>query len=143
MNAGVLRDIKARTLVRMAPHECAVLRLIIGILYSQVNRFEVRRRAYLFVARNQTLPAAVRYQAQLQLNKFDKYTRPATVKNRCTATGKARGVMGKFGLCRVRRIFDSSKLQNVDLCPTLVGWQFQFRLKALAGEIPGVKKATW
>jgi small subunit ribosomal protein S14 len=79
-NARVLRDIKAR---------------------QGVADNEISRRAYLYVARNQSLPAQVRYQAQLQLNAFGRYTRPTTVKNRCTATGRGRGVMGEFGLCRV------------------------------------------
>ncbi|KAI9435361.1 hypothetical protein F5148DRAFT_1278590 [Russula earlei] len=55
---------------------------------------EISRRAYLY----------------LQLNSFGRYTRPTTVKNRCTATGRGRGIIGEFGLCR-----------------------YQFRLKALAG----------
>jgi small subunit ribosomal protein S14 len=79
-NARVLRDIKAR---------------------QGVANNEISRRAYLYVARNHSLPAQVRYQAQLQLNAFGRYTRPTTVKNRCTATGRGRGVMGEFGLCRV------------------------------------------
>jgi small subunit ribosomal protein S14 len=84
-NARVLRDIKAR---------------------KGVADNEISRRAYLYVARNQSLPAQVRYQAQLQLNTFGRYTRPTTVKNRCTETGRGRGVMGEFGLCRVsERIF--------------------------------------
>ena len=78
---GVLRDIKAR---------------------NGVAANEVTRRAYLYVARNQTLPPKVRYQAQLQLNTFGRYTRPTTVKNRCTESGRGRGVMSEFGLCRVR-----------------------------------------
>jgi len=96
---GVLRDIKAR---------------------KGVAANEIARRAYLYVARNQTLPPQVRYQAQLQLNTFGRYTRPTTVKNRCTESGRGRGIMSEFGLCR-----------------------FQFRLKALEGQIPGVKKASW
>ena len=79
-NARVLRDIKAR---------------------QGVANNEISRRAYLYVARNHTLPAHVRYQAQLQLNAFDRYARPTTVKNRCTASGRGRGVLGEFGLCRV------------------------------------------
>lgn len=63
---------------------------------------EILRRAYLFVARNQSLPAQVRYQAQLQLNTFGRYTRPTTVKNRCTASARGRGIISEFGLCRVR-----------------------------------------
>ena len=77
---GVLRDIKAR---------------------QGVAANEIARRAYLYVARNQTLPPQVRYQAQLQLNTFGKYTRPTTVKNRCTESGRGRGIMSEFGLCRV------------------------------------------
>ncbi|KAJ7699912.1 hypothetical protein B0H17DRAFT_926051 [Mycena rosella] len=97
-NARVLRDIKARN----------------GVLKN-----EVTRRAYLYVARNTTLPPQIRHQAQLQLNTFGKYTRPTTVKNRCSETGRGRGIMSEFALCR-----------------------FQFRLKALAGELNGVHKAT-
>ncbi|KAI0650025.1 hypothetical protein C8Q79DRAFT_899969 [Trametes meyenii] len=98
-NARVLRDIKAR---------------------HGVNTNEILRRAYLYVARNQTLPAQVRFQAQLQLNTFGRYARPTTVKNRCTETGRGRGIIGEFGLSR-----------------------YQFRLKALAKELPGVHKASW
>ncbi|THH33787.1 hypothetical protein EUX98_g409 [Antrodiella citrinella] len=98
-NIRVLRDIKAR---------------------NGVNAHEITRRAYLYVARNQTLPPSVRYQAQLQLNTFGRYTRPSTVKNRCSETGRGRGIIGEFALSR-----------------------YQFRLKALAGELPGVVKASW
>jgi small subunit ribosomal protein S14 len=102
---------------------------------------EISRRAYLYVARNQSLPAQVRYQAQLQLNTFGRYTRPTTVKNRCTATGRGRGVIGEFGLCRVR-LSDGLNRE----CGLVTGaWaaQYQFRLKALAGELPGIHKASW
>jgi len=95
----VLRDIKARKGVRVS---------------------EIARRAYLYVARNEALPPQVRHQAQLQLNTFGRYTRPTTVKNRCYETGRGRGIMSEFGLCR-----------------------FQFRLKALRGELNGVQKASW
>ena len=80
MNIRVLRDMKAR---------------------QGVNANEILRRAYLYVARNQTLPPQVRYQAQLQLNTFNKYTRPTTVKNRCHESGKGRGVLSEFALTRV------------------------------------------
>ena len=122
-NIRVLRDIKAR---------------------QGVADNEISRRAYLYVARNQSLPAQVRYQAQLQLNTFGRYTRPTTVKNRCTATGRGRGVIGEFGLCRVRMgtLFFVPLEPKVDI---LIGapTQYQFRQKALAGELPGVHKASW
>lgn len=81
-NARVLRDIKAR---------------------HGVHANEIARRAYLYVARNETLPPHVRHQAQLQLNTYGRYTRPTTVKNRCIASGKGRGIISEFGLSRVRR----------------------------------------
>lgn len=79
-NIRVMRDVKARN----------------GFAAN-----EIARRAYLYVARNQALPPQVRYQAQLQLNSFDRYTRPTSVKNRCTESGRGRGVISEFGLCRV------------------------------------------
>lgn len=116
-NIRVVRDIKAR---------------------HGVNEHEIIRRAYLYVARNQTLPPQVRYQAQLQLNTFDKYTRPTTVKNRCTETGRGRGIMSEFGLCRVRALALMCRSIRAD-----GALQYQFRMKALAKEIPGVNKASW
>jgi len=98
-NVRVLRDIAAR---------------------KGVKAHEVVRRAYLYCARNQTLEPQVRYQAQLQLNNFGRYSRPTTVRSRCTVSGKGRGIITEFGLCR-----------------------YQFRLKALDGELPGVFKASW
>lgn len=76
-----------------------------------VANTEVVRRAYLFVARNQTLPPQVRYQAQLQLNTFDRYTHPTVVKNRCAETGRGRGIIGEFALCRVRHALSRFQLR--------------------------------
>ncbi len=45
---------------------------------------------------------------------------PGRVRNRCELCGRARAYMRRFGLCRI--------------C---------FRKKALAGEIPGIKKVSW
>lgn len=83
-NIRVLRDMKAR---------------------AGVQENEVLRRAYLYVARNESVPPQVRYQAQLQLNTFSKYTRPTTVHNRCYASGRGRGIISEFALCRVRSVF--------------------------------------
>ena len=80
VNARMARDIKTRH----------------GVMVN-----EVARRAYLFVARNQTLPPQVRHHAQLQLNTYNRYTRPAAVKNRCHESGRGRGIMSEFALSRV------------------------------------------
>jgi small subunit ribosomal protein S14 len=64
---------------------------------------ETQRNAHLFVARNTTLPAQVRHRAQLALNNLNGggEGRPGAVKNRCIETGRGRGIMSTFGLCRV------------------------------------------
>ena len=120
-NVRVLRDLKAR---------------------HGVNANEILRRAYLYVARNQTLPPQIRFQAQLQLNTFGRYTRPTTVKNRCTETGKGRGIISEFGLSRVRLacVLWMLMCEKTDVASAL---QYQFRLRALANELPGVHKASW
>lgn len=54
------------------------------------------------------------------LQKLPRNSSPSRVRNRCSMTGRGRGVYRKFGLCR-----------NV------------FRQLALAGKIPGIRKASW
>jgi small subunit ribosomal protein S14 len=54
------------------------------------------------------------------LQKLPKNSSKVRVHNRCQLTGRPRGYMRQFGLCRN-----------------------QFRELALAGRIPGVKKASW
>ncbi|KAK3080364.1 hypothetical protein LTS18_002117 [Coniosporium uncinatum] len=81
---------------------------------------EVDRQALRYVIRNTSLPPRMRAQAQLQLTQMHCYTRPTQIKNRCTMGGKGKGVFSDFRMAR-----------------------YQFRLNALAGNIPGVKKASW
>lgn len=54
----------------------------------------------------------------VKFNKKQKYK--TREKNRCALCGRARGYIRLFGFCRI--------------C---------FREKALKGELPGVKKASW
>ena len=54
------------------------------------------------------------------LQRLPRNSSPTRLRNRCTATGRGRGVYKKFGLCR-----------NV------------FRQLALEGKIPGIRKASW
>ncbi|PYH83956.1 glucocorticoid receptor-like (DNA-binding domain) [Aspergillus uvarum CBS 121591] len=81
---------------------------------------EVERQALRYVIRNTTLPQRARAQAQLQLAQMHAYTRSTQIKNRCVAGGVARSVIRDFRLGR-----------------------YQFREQALAGELPGVRKASW
>ncbi|KAF2488853.1 glucocorticoid receptor-like (DNA-binding domain) [Lophium mytilinum] len=83
-------------------------------------QFEPERQALRYIIHNTTLPQRVCAQAQLQLSQMHCYTRFTQVKNRCIMGGKGRGIMSDFRMGR-----------------------FQFRLNALSGNIPGVRKASW
>ncbi len=54
------------------------------------------------------------------LDKLPKNALPVRLHNRCKLTGRPKGYMRKFGLCRVK-----------------------FREMALEGKVPGVTKASW
>jgi len=54
------------------------------------------------------------------LDKLPKNASPVRLKNRCQLTGRPRGYMRQFGICRIT-----------------------FRDMALDGKIPGVRKASW
>lgn len=54
------------------------------------------------------------------LDKLPRNATPGRLHNRCKLTGRPKGYMRKFGLCRVK-----------------------FRQMALDGKIPGVTKASW
>ncbi len=54
------------------------------------------------------------------LDKLPKNSNPIRLHNRCRLTGRPKGYIRRFGLCRVK-----------------------FREMALDGKIPGVTKASW
>lgn len=70
-----------------------------------------------YAEKRAALKAAGDYEA---LDKLPKNASPVRLKNRCQLTGRPKGYMRHFGVCR-----------NV------------FREMALDGKIPGVRKASW
>jgi small subunit ribosomal protein S14 len=64
--------------------------------------------------------AAEKAAAQLALQQLPRDASPVRIRNRCQLTGRSRGTLRAFGLCRN-----------------------QFRDLALNGLIPGVRKASW
>ena len=95
-----------------------------------INR-EVKRAALVkkYAAKRAALEAAIadqskteeeRYEARLQLQKLPRNANPTRQRNRCSVTGRPRGVYHKFGLCRLK-----------------------IREYAFRGEIPGVTKSSW
>ena len=55
-----------------------------------------------------------------ELDKLPRNSNPIRLHNRCQLTGRPKGYMRKFGICRVA-----------------------FRKMALEGKIPGITKASW
>ncbi|MDX1909138.1 MAG: 30S ribosomal protein S14 [Bacteroidia bacterium] len=80
---------------------------------------EVKRRKMVakFAAKRKALKEAGDYQA---LALLPRNSSPVRLKNRCMITGRPRAYLRRFGLSRIK-----------------------FREMALAGKIPGVKKASW
>ena len=54
------------------------------------------------------------------LQKLPRNASPTRVRNRCNITGRSRGYVGRYGVSRIK-----------------------FRELALAGKIPGIRKASW
>lgn len=79
------------------------------------------RKRQATVAKYATKRAALKKAGDFEgLDKLPRNASPTRLHNRCNITGRPRGYLRKFGVCR-----------NV------------FREMALAGKIPGVTKASW
>lgn len=80
---------------------------------------EVKRARLVakYAAKRKALKEAGDYQA---LALLPKNSSPVRLRNRCMLTGRPRGYIRRFGLCRVK-----------------------FRELALLGKIPGVRKTSW
>jgi small subunit ribosomal protein S14 len=80
---------------------------------------ETKRRKMVakYAERRKKLKAAGDYEG---LQRLPRNASPVRLNNRCAMTGRSRGYLRKFGVSRI-----------------------VFREMALAGKIPGVKKASW
>lgn len=85
-----------------------------GIKARELKR---QRLVAKYAAKRDQLKAEGDYVA---LDKLPKNSSPVRLHNRCKLTGRPRGYMRQFGISRVT-----------------------FREMALAGKIPGVRKASW
>ena len=85
---------------------------------SVIAREEKRARMVAkYAEKRKALKEAGDYDA---LDKLPKNASPVRMHNRCKLTGRPKGYMRRFGICRV-----------------------QFREMALSGKIPGITKASW
>ncbi|HMV01189.1 MAG TPA: 30S ribosomal protein S14 [Rhodocyclaceae bacterium] len=85
-----------------------------------VAKYAVRRAELLAVINNVKLSDEERTDARLKLQQLPRNASPSRQRNRCSLTGRPRGVFRKFGLCR-------NKLREI----------------AMQGEVPGMTKASW
>jgi small subunit ribosomal protein S14 len=86
-------------------------------LSTTVRNDKRRKMVAKYAAKRAALKAAGDYAA---LDKLPKNASPVRVRNRCALTGRPRGNMRQFGVCR-----------------------HVFREMAGNGLVPGVKKASW
>ena len=85
-----------------------------------VNKYKERRAALFALIRDSNSSDDVKESARIDLQKLPRDSSPVRLRNRCTLTGRPRGVYSKFGLGR-------GKLRDI----------------AMSGKIPGIIKASW
>ena len=85
-----------------------------------VAKYAKRRAALTAIVMNEKASDEHRMAARLKVQQLPRNANPTRVRNRCSLTGRPRGVYSKFGLGR-------SKLRDY----------------IMRGEVPGVVKASW
>jgi small subunit ribosomal protein S14 len=85
-----------------------------------VKKYAKKRAELLAIIGNVKVSDEERQIARRKLEQLPRDSSPTRLRNRCTLTGRPRGVFRKFGLGR-------NKLREI----------------AMRGEIPGVVKASW
>jgi len=85
-----------------------------------VKKFAARRAELFAVINNAQASDEERHSARIKLQMLPRNASPVRLRNRCSLTGRPRGVYSKFGLGR-------SKLRDL----------------VMRGEVPGMTKASW
>ena len=85
-----------------------------------VQRYAVKRARLKTIARDQSVPAEERFAARLKLAAMPRDGSAVRIRNRCTLTGRPRGVYRKFKVSRIA-----------------------LRELASVGMIPGMVKSSW
>jgi small subunit ribosomal protein S14 len=83
-------------------------------------KYAAKRAALVAQVNDLKLPEEERMAARLKLQQLPRNANPTRQRNRCSLTGRPRGVFRKFGLAR-------NKLREI----------------AFRGEVPGMTKASW
>lgn len=85
-----------------------------------VEKYAKKRAALFAIINDLKQSEEDRVEARNKLQSLPRDSSPVRVRNRCSLTGRPRGVYSKFGLGR-------SKLRDL----------------AMSGKIPGITKASW
>jgi small subunit ribosomal protein S14 len=85
-----------------------------------VEKYAAKRAELKAVIGNVKLSDEERAVARQKLNALPRNSSPVRLRNRCSLTGRPRGVFSKFGLGRIK-----------------------LREYVMRGEVPGVVKASW
>jgi small subunit ribosomal protein S14 len=85
-----------------------------------VKKFSAKRAELMAIINDAKQDDEARMNARLKLQALPRDASPTRLRNRCSLTGRPRGVFRKFGLCR-------NKIREF----------------AMNGDIPGVTKASW
>jgi len=87
---------------------------------ATVQKFKARRASLLEIVNSAKYSDDDRLEARARLQRLPRNASPTRLRNRCSITGRPRGVYRKFGLGR-------GKLREL----------------VMRGEVPGVTKASW
>ncbi|MCX7188725.1 MAG: 30S ribosomal protein S14 [Candidatus Nitrotoga sp.] len=85
-----------------------------------VKKYATKRAELTAIITNAQLSDEERYNARQKLQVLPRNSSPVRLRNRCSLTGRPRGVYSKFGLGRIK-----------------------LREFVMRGEVPGVIKASW
>ncbi|HJO60502.1 MAG TPA: 30S ribosomal protein S14 [SAR202 cluster bacterium] len=84
------------------------------------EKYAEKRRQLQNVIKDASSSSDARVEARIEMSKLPRNANPVRIRNRCQVTGRPHGYIRYFGLSRIA-----------------------FREMAHAGELPGVKKASW
>jgi small subunit ribosomal protein S14 len=85
-----------------------------------VARFAVKRAELKAIIASPSTSDEERWEAQVKLQKLPRNASPSRLRNRCQITGRPHGVYRKFKLSRIK-----------------------LREHGMAGNVPGLTKASW
>lgn len=85
-----------------------------------VAKFAEKRAELKAIVKNPNLSDEERWEAQMKLQKLPRNANPIRLRRRCQVTGRPHGVYRKFRLSRIK-----------------------LREYGMAGDVPGLTKASW